>query len=206
MTRAIFNARILANMVLLLAGLSSGCAGRHPYAKHQFVLEASRPAESAGKKCDVALAVRNFTVDPVCDCRGMLYRKGQAEYESDFYNEFLIAPQILISTQTRNWLARSGRFRTVLEPGSLVEATHILEGNVLALYGDFRGEGVPQAVMQIRVFVVANRNSGAEVVFSRDYQVSHRADERTAESLVTAFNRCLEQMLTDLEKDLGETL
>ncbi len=206
MTRAFLTPSVCVNLVFLMAALCPGCAGRHSYAKRQFVLEASRPARLTDSSRDLVLAVRTFTVDPVCDSRGLLYRKGESEYESDFYNEFLVAPQDLISSQTRNWLAQSGIFQTVLEPGSLIEATHILEGNVLVMHGDFREQGLPKAVMQIRVFVVTNRGSEPQIVFARDYRASHRAEEQTAEALVAAFNRCLEQILSELEESLREAL
>ena len=206
MTRAFVKPCIYVSMALLLVAMCSGCVNRYTYAKHQFVLEATRPAQPVGQRHDVVLAVRGFTIDPVCDSRGLLYRKGESEYESDFYNEFLIAPQALISSQSRNWLAQSGVFKTVLEPGSLIEATHILEGNVLALYGDFRGPGLPQAVMQVRVFLVANTGSEPEIIFTRDYRASHRAETQTADALVAAMNQCLEQVLSELERDLGEVL
>jgi ABC-type uncharacterized transport system auxiliary subunit len=144
--------------------------------------------------------------DPVYNSRGLVYRKGESEYESDFYHEFLIAPQDLISSQTRNWLAQSGLFKTVLEPGSLLEATHVLEGSVLALYGDLRGQNLPQAVLQIRFFLVANQGSKFQIVFTRDYRASQRAEEKTADALVAAWDRCLAQILSELEKDLGTVL
>jgi ABC-type uncharacterized transport system auxiliary subunit len=152
------------------------------------------------------LAVRDFTSDPVYEGRGLIYRKSESEYEADFYNEFVIAPQALLSSQTRNWLSRSGMFKTVLEPGSLVEPTHILEGNVLVLYGDFRGRDLPQAVMQVRVFLIAGTRAEPQVVFTRDYQASRQAQAPTADALVAAFDRCLEQILSALEEDLGKVL
>jgi ABC-type uncharacterized transport system auxiliary subunit len=198
--------RLCVIAVLLAAILCSGCVSRQSYAKHQFVLEAVRAAPLNSPSRDVVLAVRSFTIDPAYDSRSLLYRKGESEYESDFYNEFLVAPQVLISSQTRNWLAQSGVLKTVLEPGSLVEATHILEGNVLALYGDFRGQSLPQAVVEIRVFVVTSRSSRPEVVFTRDYRASQQAKERTADALVAALNQCLAQILSELEEDLGKVL
>jgi ABC-type uncharacterized transport system auxiliary subunit len=202
MTRAFVKPGIPA--AVLLAALCSGCAGRQPYAKHQFVLEAARPAQPPGPPHDVALAVHGFTIDPVYEGTGLRYRKAESEYESDFYNEFVIAPQVLIGSQTRNWLSQSGLFQNVLEPGSLLEATHVLEGNILVLYGDFRGGKVPQAVMAIRFFLIAIQSSPPQVVFTRDYQTSHQAQAPTAGALVAAFDRCLEQILSALEEDLGK--
>lgn len=198
--------RLGAIVVLFTAILCSGCVSRQSYARHQFVLEAVRGAQPNSPSRGMVLAVRGFTIDPAYDSRSLLYRRGESEYESDFYNVFLVAPQALISSQTRNWLAHLGLFKTVLEPGSLVEATHILEGNVLALYGDFRGQSLPRAVMEIRIFVVKSRGSMPEVIFTRDYQASRQAKEHTADALVAAFNQCLAQILTELERDLSEAL
>jgi ABC-type uncharacterized transport system auxiliary subunit len=193
-------------VALLVIVLGSGCAARRSYAKRQFVLEATRPAQPARQRPDVVLAVRGFAIDPLYDGKGLKYRKSESEYESDFYNEYVIAPQVLLGSQTRNWLSRSGMFRTVLEPGSLIEPTHILEGNVLVLHGDFRDRNLPQAVMQIRFFLVASKGSQPEIVFTRDYQASHEAQAPTADALVAAFDRCLEQILSALEEDLGKAL
>jgi cholesterol transport system auxiliary component len=206
MTRAFVRPGIFVRVALVLAALCSGCVSRHSYAKHRFVLEATRPAPPARQPHDVVLAVRDFAIDPVYEGRGLIYRKGESEYESDFYNEFVIAPHVLLSGQTRNWLSRSGLFRTVLEPGSLVEPTHVLEGNVLTLYGDFRNRNLPRAVMQIRIFLIGGTRAQPQVVFTRDYQASHEAQAPTAGALVAAFDHCLEQILSALEEDFGKAL
>jgi len=206
MTRALVKPCIHVSAALLLAALGPACAGRRSYAKHQFVLEATRPASPARQRHDVVLAVRGFTIDPVYDGTGLRYRKGESEYESDFYNEFVIAPQVLLGSQTRDWLSRSGLFQNVLEPGSLLEPTHALEGNILVLHGDFRGGKAPRAVMEIRFFLIAIQSSPPQVVLTRDYQASQEAQAPTAGALVAAFDRCLEQILAALEEDLGKVL
>jgi ABC-type uncharacterized transport system auxiliary subunit len=185
----------------LLIGV--GCAGRrHSYTKRQFVLEVNRPTQAATGTPQGILAVRRFTVDPTFESKGLMYRKGDSEFQSDFYHEFLITPEMIISGQTRNWLSLCGLFETVLEPGSMIEPTHVLEGNVLSLYGDFTEKTSPHAVMEIRLFLIGNEPSEPEILFSRDYQASRKAEAQTPEALVAAFNRCLEQILSDLERDL----
>lgn len=206
MTRAFLKPGISVGAAFLLAVLCSGCMGRRSYAKQEFVLEATRSASPAPPPHEVLLAVRDFTVNPVYEGRSLIYRKGESQYESDFYNEFLITPHVLLANQTRNWLYRSGRFKTVLESGSLVEPTHILEGNVLVLHGDFRGRDLPQAVMQIRIFLIAGTQTQPQIVFTRDYQASREAQARTADALVAAFDQCLVQILSALEEDLGKVL
>lgn len=206
MTRAFVKPGIPVGAVFVLAALCSGCASRRTYAKQEFVLEATRPASPARQPHEVVLAVRDFTVNPVYEGRGLIYRRSESKYEADFYNEFLVAPHVLLSSQTRNWLSRSGMFKTVLDPGSLVEPTHVLEGNVLALYGNFRDRDLPQAVIQIRIFLIAGTRSQPKVIFTRDYQASQEAQARTPDALVTAFDECLVQILSALEEDVGKAL
>jgi cholesterol transport system auxiliary component len=206
MTRAFLKPSVSVGAVLLLAALGSGCASRRTYAKQEFVLEATRPASPARQPREVILAVRDFTINPVYEGRGFIYRKNESKYEADFYNEFLIAPHALLASQTRNWLYRSGLFKTVLEPGSLVEPTHVLEGNVMVLQGDFRDRKPPQAVIQIRIFLVAGTRTQPQVVFTRDYQAVREAEAPTGDALAAAFDQCLVQILSALEEDLGKAL
>ncbi len=197
---------ICVKVAVLLALLCSGCASRRSAAKQQFALEATRPPSQVQPLHDAVLAVREFTIDPLYAGRGLVYRKSESQYESDFYNEFVIAPEALLTSQARQWLSRSGLFQTVLEPGSLVGPTHILESTVLALYGDFRDRNQPQAVLQIRIFLITGTGAQPQVVFTRDYQASHEAEAPTAAALVAAFDRDLEQILSALETDLGQAL
>ena len=141
---------IVASLVL------SGC-GPKPYNKRYYVLDVKRKAEAARSSNEVILVVRRFTIDSAFDSKGLVYRKGEFEYESDFYNEFLISPSAMVTEKTRTWLSQSGLFARVLDKGSYVGSTHTLEGNITALYGDLRSKSSPREVMELRVFLIAEK-------------------------------------------------
>ncbi len=186
--------------LMILSTLLSGCG----HDKRNFVLEVSRyrPQQKISK--DVVLDVQSFNVDTAFSTRSLVYRKNQSEYEKDFYNQFLIRPEDMITEKTRGWLSESGLFKLVLEPGSYTEATHILEGNIIALYGDFREESSPKAMMKIRFFLV--KLSDKSVVFTNTYEAASEFKDRTAESLIEAYENCLANILSDLERDLQSQL
>ncbi len=185
---------------MILSMLLSGCA----YNRRNFVLEVSRyrPQQEISK--DVVLDVQSFNVDTAFSNRSLVYRKGQSEYETDFYNQFLIRPEDMITEKTRSWLSESGLFELVLEPGSHIDASHVLEGNIITLYGDFRDKSSPKATMKIRFFLI--KLSDKSVVFAKTYETTSESNERTAKSLVEAFDNCLTNILSDLEEDLREHL
>lgn len=185
---------------MILSMLLSGCG----YNRRNFVLEVSRDRPQQEISKDVVLDVQSFNVDTAFSNRSLVYRKKQSEYETDFYNQFLIRPEDMITEKTRSWLSESGLFELVLEPGSYIDASHVLEGNIITLYGDFRDKSSPKATMKIRFFLI--KLSGKSVVFAKTYETTSESNKRTAESLVEAFDNCLTNILSDLEEDLREQL
>ncbi len=186
--------------LMILSMVLSGCA----YNRRNFVLEVSRDRPQQEISKGVVLDVQSFNVDTAFSNRSLVYRKNQSEYETDFYNQFLIKPDDMITEKTRGWLSESGLFKLVLEPGSYTEATHMLEGNIIALYGDFREESSPKATAKIRFFLV--KLSDKSVVFTNTDEAASEFKDRTAESLIEAFSVCLTNILSDLEKDLQKQL
>ena len=186
--------------LMILSMVLSGCA----YNRRNFVLEVSRDRPQQEISKDVVLDVQSFNVDTAFSNRSLVYRKNQSEYETDFYNQFLIRPDDMITEKTRSWLSESGLFELVLEPGSHIDASHVLEGNIITLFGDFRDKSSPKETMKIRFFLI--KLSGKSVVFAKTYETTSESNERTAESLVEAFDNCLTNILSDLEEDLQEHL
>jgi ABC-type uncharacterized transport system auxiliary subunit len=109
-----------------------------------------------------------------------------------------------VAEQTRRWLAHSGCLGQVLPLGSSVDATHLLEGNITKLHGDFRDEANPQTVMEIEFFLVDIRARQPVVSFSRSYNATAKISELKAESIITAYNQCLDGILTELERSLRQ--
>ncbi len=191
--------------LMIVSMILSGCEPKRiAYNQRNFVLETSRNSPQQKTSKDVILDVINFSIDTTFSTKSLVYRKGQSEYETDFYNQFLIKPDDMITEKTRSWLSESGLFKWVLEPGSYADATHTLQGNIIALYGDFREESSPKATMKIRFFSV--KLSGKSIVFGKTYEVVSEVNSQTAEALVEAFDKCIRQILMELEKDLREKL
>jgi cholesterol transport system auxiliary component len=200
-TKSYLYVNLLVSVLLL-----SSCGGRQAYNKRYFILDAKRPGPGVEAKKQITLDVRRFTVDSAFESRALVYRKGEFEYETDFYNEFLISPADMVTEKTRMWLSQSGLFARVLDKGSRLEPTHTLEGNITAFYGDFREKSSPQAVMEIHVFLIASKASTDSVRFGNSYKASVGLKSGGTEGLVEALDDCLEQILKGLERDLQREL
>jgi ABC-type uncharacterized transport system auxiliary subunit len=185
----------------------SGCGSQQAYNKRYYMLNATREKESVKGENDSILEVRHFTIHSAFSGKGLVYRIGEFEYESDFYNELLISPPAMITETARTWLFESGLFNRVLDSKSQIDSSHLIEGNITELYGDFRDKSSPTAVMEMRIFLLkVNPGKDPSFVFGKTYKSTASVDSKSPEGLVKALGHCLEEIMMALEKDLMENL
>jgi cholesterol transport system auxiliary component len=195
------------SFALVLSGMAIGGCGQGTTAvQEHYIVEASRKATPIAASIDATLEVRRLTVDAAFASKNLIYRTGQFKYEPDFYREFLISPSAMITEQTRRWLADSGLFKQVLPTGSQIEPMYTLEGTISALYGDFRDESAPQAVLEIRYFLVDHKTPEGAVVFWHSYRAANPISSKTVQAFMDALSQALAEILTRLEADLQTTL
>ncbi len=185
----------------------AGCGGPKSYEKQHYILDTQRARSPIAEDRSSIVEVRRFTVASAFSSKSLIYRTGEFKYESDFYNEFLVSPSAMITEKTRNWLSESGLFRRVLASGSDVDPSHVIQGDIVALYGDFRVKSAPKAVMETRIFLSETKTpSESGIVFGKTYKSVIDLESKDPGALVGAFDRCLVEILTGLEHDLAERL
>lgn len=182
---------------------------KKPYpAKQSFLIETRRAGEADGRTAaaPTVLRVRSLQMAAPFEGKGFVYRNSELGYQTDFYHEFLVAPRALITEQVRQWVGASGLFRFVPDPASKAEATHGLEGNVSALYGDYRNAASPKAVLAIEFFLINDQPASPEIVFHKSYRQEVPLENRAPATLAKGWSKALEQILTSLEEDLSKVL
>ena len=127
-------------------------------------------------------------------------------YESDFYNEFMVSPVSIITEQIRRWLDDSGVFAGVVNTSSGVKAGYVLEGNVVCLYGDYRDRTSPEAVLEIEFTLISAKGLANPIVFHRTYAAARAVEPANAAALVKGFNGCLAEILGGFEADLRKVV
>ena len=199
--------RLLSNLwhgAFILLALESGCVGiekSYPD-KRYFVLEVNRNVNRSNPPGNGVLQIANIRVSPRYEDKGFIYRTSGSSYESDFYNQFLVSPAALLGEELRKGLAQSQIFRHVINASSQLEPTHVLEGVVDALYGDFRDPGAPKAVLEMEFFLRKESPSKADIVAARRYAKSVAVNGRSPEALVKGWNEALDAILSSLVADL----
>jgi ABC-type uncharacterized transport system auxiliary subunit len=199
--------KLLVCPALLLSGLLlSGCGQSALTERRYYVLDTVRGGPPAALHRDTTLRLRRFNVDEAFAARGLVYRIDEFRYEPDYYHHFLVLPGVMITEEARDWLANSGLFGRVTAVGSRLESTYLLEGNVLDLYADFTNKSAPEAVMEIRFFLLVGPEGGETVALSETYRAVTPIAAATAQAVVEALSQSLADILTRLEADITKVV
>lgn len=194
----------LFRQIVLVLALCTGCVGiekSYPD-KRYFVLEAPANPTTSNPSTNETLQVSNIRVSPRYADRGFVYRTSEAGYESDFYNQFLVAPASLITEEVRKGLIGSQLFKYVIGASNQSQPSYVLEGTVNALYGDFRNPNSPKAVLEMEFFLTSEIPGKPGIVMQKRYAKSLPLNGRTPEALIKGWNQALEEILTSLGADL----
>ncbi|MCU0915440.1 MAG: ABC-type transport auxiliary lipoprotein family protein [Planctomycetes bacterium] len=197
---------LLVSLSLALLVLSGCSSGSQTADRTYYILEATRTGAPVAADRNASLRVRRLNVDEVYATRQLVYRLDEFRYESDYYHQFLVLPGVMLTDETRDWLADSGLFARVSSLGSRYESTYALEGNIQGLYADFTNRAAPQAVVEIRFFLLNDADAEPTVLLSETYKAASPIAARSAEAVVAALSQSLAQILTRLEADLQKVL
>jgi cholesterol transport system auxiliary component len=195
---------ILRYGLLALLALCAACLGieRSYPDRRYFVLDSGANTNPSDSSANETLQVSSIRVSPRYADKNFVYRTSDAGYESDFYNQFLIAPAFLITEEVRKGLIGSQVFKYVIGPSSPLQPSYVLEGTVNALYGDFRNADSPRAVLEMEFFLTGEIPAKPGILMQKRYVKSIPLTGRTPEALVKGWNQALEEILTSLEADL----
>lgn len=170
--------------------------------KHYFVLEVSPKQQPSTRTVKGVLAVSDMRVSRRYEGQSFVYRLSETSYESDFYNQFLIAPAALITEEVRKALAQSQVFEHVVSSSTDWEPTYRLQGTVNSLYGDFTDAHVPHAVIEMQFFLTKKTPTGEEIVMAKRYIKSVPVSARSPEAMAKGWDTGLEDILSSFIADL----
>jgi cholesterol transport system auxiliary component len=196
--------RLVERGVLPLLILCSGCVSleRSYPEKRYFVIAVSESADRSSSAGNRILSVSNLRISPRYADKNFVYRISEAGYESDFYNQFLTSPDLMIGEEVRKGLSASQVFKYVVGPSNQLQPNYVLEGSINALYGDFRNAKMSAAFLEIEFFVHNEDAANPGIVMQKRYVKSVPLSERSPEALVKGWNDALNEILTALIADL----
>src|SRR5262245_35945865 len=150
----------LASLLFAMAA----CLNKSYQEKRSFVLDASPERREPASESSMVLKIKKFRVSPLFMGRAMVYRLGELQYENDFYDEWFVSPGLLLTRQFHDWLSKTGQFRVVLVGDNHIEPTHLLEGDVVEFYGDYRLASSLKAIFGVELLLLDRLNEWRVIV------------------------------------------
>lgn len=196
---------------LWLGAISTGCTlTASTPARTAFLpqVDAARAATSEAPLPGLLLVDR-FSVAEAFAGKSMVYRFAEHRYESDFYNEFFVAPRDFVSQGVLEWLQRAHLFESVVPAaGTRARRALMLQGSVNEMYADVRDAQQPAAVLSIQFYLVDENLPGRPVRLSQQLQQVMPMADASAGAYADALSRAMTSIFTELERqvraDVGE--
>lgn len=189
--------------VLALCAILGGCGAltRPAPARQTYLLEPPLPPAAATPRPG---SVRVSRVEVAAPYRGreFVYRIDPLRYETDYYDQFLVAPTAMFTEQTSRALEAARVFERVVPSGSGGDSDVTLEGFVSALYADSRDGNPVAAELAIRYYL-ASEAGGVTPTWSREYRRHVDLAAHTPAGYAAALNQAFGEILADLARDLA---
>ncbi len=189
-------------VIAIAAALGACSLSRLAPVKRTYLLEPA-PPPAASVQNPVSIRVGAVNVAAPYRGKAFVYRQDELKFESDYYDEFFVAPGAMLSEATARALASASAFRRVIPPGAADAGDYVLDGFVSEFYGDMRDAAKSVAVIAITYYVSPANAATPNVIWSREYRQRAPAADTSPEALARAWNVALSAILADLARDLA---
>jgi hypothetical protein len=192
--------------ILIVALVFCGCATGPTWKRQSFTF--SVPVDpSATNASDKIAGLSHVSISPIFQSRSFTYRTGENSYEQDPYASFLTSPDRALAVSIRAWMRAGGVFGRVLEPGSSLAPTVIVEVSINELYGDFRNPSQPLGTLGIHITCYETQDRAARRVILDRY-CSHETPlaRKTPGALMAAWDADLREIMNQFNSDYAKTI
>ena len=149
-----------------------------------------------------SLRIANVRVAATYSGNALVYRMDDVRLISDPYSRFITEPGAMLGDQMAAWLGSVGPFRTVANPESALPAHYVLEATITELYGDFRPEKVPAAVLAGQFALIDQTGSRPRAVLERVIARRVELPRASPDALVHGYGDAFAQILSELSTEL----
>ena len=167
-----------------------------------YCLDAGSGEHAAYAGPVISVRLNPISVVPQFADRYLTYRTDEIRYESDFYNQLIASPAVIIKDQAHVWLKGSPAIEFVLPTDVSTNPYYLIDGKVLEFYGDYRRSDEPKAVLKMEWTVSKSDPEGMKVLFQKVYPEAISIPGTSPQSLVEGWNQDLVKILSVFEGDL----
>jgi cholesterol transport system auxiliary component len=185
---------------------STSCLSGPALAPRTFSIEPPAP-RSVASTGSVVLAVSRVDVAQPYSGQSLIYSTGEHSFQRDPYARFVAPPAALLTAAIRGYLGNADFVRDVVAPGDNHLGVATVEVMVNKMQGELRSGGSAAVLtMRIRVRSGPASTQGPREILLKNYTATIPVARATAQEVVNAWNRGLEDIMTEFQSDLRSSL
>ncbi len=195
------NRLALFSMATVALMMVSGCLslGRMNVEKRLYSLEARMDTPGRSPEPQLSIMVKEFEIAPMYTTNSFVYRMEEFRFETDYYNEFIIPPQRMISEAFKQALFDTRRYSASTPDAP---AAYRLSGKVIRLYGDFSTAGHPLAMMEISILLEATAKADLKPSVSKNFIREIPINDPAPAPLIRGWNTLLKEIINAFMDEL----
>ncbi len=191
--------RWLLGGAVVLAGCS--VLPEQPYVQRRdWPLDVRRTPALPPRPRGRVLLVRAIRAAPGLESRGLQWLQRDGSLHVDFYEQWAVPPAQAVEDDLRQWLAGAGLFRSVLAPGSRLDADLVLEGELSTFKADL-GAGVARA--SLALVLLDQRSGPVKVLLQKTETAEVTLAATDPPALVEALKAALVAVFGKAERDIA---
>ncbi|EGR2288207.1 hypothetical protein AB0533_003145 [Vibrio parahaemolyticus] len=189
---------LILNLFMLV-----GCGISQPVeSPKNYVIVADSPAKVYPKKYEIVLIDSVRVESPFNDTQ-MVLRLSDVSFESDYYNRYITEPGAIIENQLPTSLTRSGVVGSTVPYNAGVTTNLVLKTVVTKLFGDFRRNQTPTAIMEIQFILVDSSSVRPTIIFDKKIMSKVELSEKTSEELAKGLGIALTEIFNELAEEVS---
>jgi ABC-type uncharacterized transport system auxiliary subunit len=195
-------------VLLLLLSMTSCASMKQPSLTiEHYTLEYASPKLGDLPQLAVILKVEPFSISSLYDTRQIVYRDHAFKRETYTYHRWRANPADLVTDYLARDMRNSGLFRAVLEQGSTLSPTHILEGSLDEFFEWDSAEGW-KAVLTVTVTLIKAKETdmARRILFQRTFHAIQPYQEKTPQGLAEAMSEAMSRLSEELIRTVYEHL
>ena len=198
--------QIFLSLIGLLLLIFSGCSiisldKKEPEKKYfSFSQTNNLKQTTKSKSFPTDLILMGFTAASEFKTNQFIY-KNENQYIKDYYNRFFLPPEKMIQKKCTGWLKNTGLFKNVSTKSRLSLSDFILKGKLLEIYCDRTSISTAFAIIKIR-FNLIEYNKTDKTIMEKDLHSRVEFKHFSADNLINAWTKCLEDIFQNLESEI----
>jgi len=170
-------------------------------ATNKFTLNVKSPKKMTARRSRKILFVNSTSAIPQFSDLNFVYRTGNTNYLTDYYNEFFTLPTSLVNQIIVHYLSATKLFRLATNDYHAIHFNYILNSKITELYADYRCRNQPKAVITIQ-FILLNPSCSNTILLNKTLSATVPLQQKNSQSLVNAWNIGLKTIMQRLTYNL----